>query len=296
MGDREPIANSGSPAAIAWSGDPGDAQLGRWGAPAELSVPVDARGLLLADGVFETLLLEQGRARLLAEHLGRWQRGAQLLGLPAPPAAEPLQVLIREAALRSGISEGSLRLNWCRSGGGRGMDPAPPWAAAARFWLQLTAGQPCFDPLRVIISRWEQRNPASRLSRCKSFAYTAQLLARREAIEAGADDALMLALSGELSCGAAANLLVLRDGIWLTPPLASGCLPGVMRGRALALGLAKEETLQPEDLLGGEGAVLINSLGCRPLRRCGVQELRALEAAAAERLWRGLLKGSAPQA
>jgi len=286
----------GTPGAIAWSGDPGDPQRGRWGAPAELSVAVDARGLLLADGVFETLLVEQGRVLLLAEHLERWRRGARLLGLPVPPAAQPLQTLIAEAVRRSGISEGSLRLNWCRSGGGRGLDPAPPGAAAARFWLQLTAGRPCFDPVHVIISRWEQRNPASRLSRCKSFSYTAQLLARREAVEAGADDALMLAPSGELSCGAAANLLVLRDGVWLTPPLASGCLPGVMRGRALSLGRAREETLRPEDLLSGEGALLINSVGCRPLSRCGVQELRGLEALAAERLWRGLLKGSAPQA
>ncbi|MFM9100711.1 MAG: hypothetical protein ACKOPS_04965, partial [Cyanobium sp.] len=61
MGDHEPMQSIGTPAAIAWSGDPGDAQQGQWGAPAELSVPVDARGLLLADGVFETLLVEQGR-------------------------------------------------------------------------------------------------------------------------------------------------------------------------------------------------------------------------------------------
>ncbi len=293
MGDPQ---STGTPAAIAWSGDPDEPQRGRWGAPAELSVPLDDRGLLLADGVFETLLLQQGQLWLLSEHLERWRQGARLLGLPEPPAAETVQSLAAEAVRRSGISEGALRLNWCRGLGGRGLDPAPPGATAGRFWLQLTASRPRFEPVRVIISRWEQRNPASRLSRCKSFAYTAQLLARREAIEAGADDALMLAPSGELSCGAAANLLVLRAGVWLTPPLNSGCLPGVMRGRALALGLAREATLQPQDLLGGGGAVLINSLGCRPLSRCGVQKLRALEAAAAERLWRGLLEGAAPRA
>ena len=43
----------------------------------------------------------------------------------------------------------------------------------------------------------------------------------------------------ELCCGTAANLLVRREGRWLTPPLSSGCLPGVMRRLSLPLGLAQ---------------------------------------------------------
>jgi branched-subunit amino acid aminotransferase/4-amino-4-deoxychorismate lyase len=58
---------------------------GRWGAPGALALPADARGLLLAEGVFETVLVQGGRPRLLAAHLERWHQGATLLGLPAPP-------------------------------------------------------------------------------------------------------------------------------------------------------------------------------------------------------------------
>jgi branched-subunit amino acid aminotransferase/4-amino-4-deoxychorismate lyase len=70
-------------------------------------------------------------------------------------------------------------------------------------------------------------------SRCKTFAYTAAIQARREAERAGADDALLHNTHGELCCGTVANLLVHREGRWITPPLSSGCLPGVMRARAL---------------------------------------------------------------
>jgi branched-subunit amino acid aminotransferase/4-amino-4-deoxychorismate lyase len=83
-------------------------------------VPLDDRGLTLADGVFETVLVRQGQPRLLAEHLERWQRGAALLGLPPPPPLAAVQNLAASAVERSGIQAGALRLNWSRGSGGRG--------------------------------------------------------------------------------------------------------------------------------------------------------------------------------
>jgi branched-subunit amino acid aminotransferase/4-amino-4-deoxychorismate lyase len=287
------------PAPIAWIGDPASPERGQWGPPGELTVPLDERGLLLADGLFETLLVERGRIRLLEEHLDRWRQGAQLLALPAPPARDLLLPLVAAAANRSGIGSGALRLNWSRGSAGptsRGLDLPPANATTARFWLQLTAATPSFEPLSTIISQRERRNPSSLLSRCKTFAYAAQIQARREAREAGADEALLLATGGELSCGAAANLLVRREGTWLTPSLCSGCLPGVMRGRALRLGVAREEILEPQVLELCEGALLINSLGCRPIQRCDGRPLPYLTAAAAAGLWRAWLEGENPPA
>jgi branched-subunit amino acid aminotransferase/4-amino-4-deoxychorismate lyase len=291
------MAMSAAPlASIAWIGDPLAPAEGQWGEPAGLAVPLDDRGLLLADGLFETLLLEGGRIQLLDEHLERWRQGAALLGLPPPPPAGPLRELVAGAVARSGIRTGALRFNASRgSAAGRGLDLPSPAEHRPRFWLQLSPIKPAFTPLAAIISQRERRNPASLLSRCKTFAYGGQVQARREAREAGADEALMLAISGELSCGAAANLLVRRRGIWLTPPLSSGCLPGVMRGRALALGWAREEPLAAASLVEAEAVLLINSLGCRPLRRCDGLQLPAMAAAAAEALFRTLLVGDAAQ-
>ena len=269
---------------------------GQWGDPGELALPLADRGLLLADGLFETVLLEEGRLQLLEEHLERWRSSAELLAMAPPPDQTLILPLVAEAIARSGIRTGALRLNWSRGCGGRGLDlPAPAQAAPAhRFWLQLTATAPQFEAVTTWISREERRNAASRLSRCKSFAYTAQVQARREAHAAGAHDALLLSSHGELCCGSAANLLVLHQGRWTTPPLASGCLPGVMRGRALRLGRACEGPLEPSDLMTCEGALLINSLGCRPIHRCDGTALAQIPSGQAEQLWRELLKEARP--
>jgi branched-subunit amino acid aminotransferase/4-amino-4-deoxychorismate lyase len=264
---------------------------GRWGRPDQLALPLSDRGLQLADGLFETLLVEEGQPLLLKQHLERWRTSAALLGMATPPGAEALRPRIAEAVRRSGIRQGALRLNWSRGSGGRGLDlpAAEDPQPIHRFWLQLSACQPAFGPLTTIISRHERRNAYSQVSHCKTFAYGGQIQARREARAAGAEEALLLNSEGELCCGSAANLLVRRSGRWLTPPASSGCLPGVMRRQALETALAAEASLSPDDLFSSEGALLINSLGCRPLRRCEGQELPSLEPSTAEALWRSLL-------
>ena len=284
--------------AIGWSNRGGPQ--GQWGAPAALGLPADARGLLLGEGVFETVLVLDGRPQWLAAHLQRWHTGAQVLGLASPPTLEPVQALLLQAMERSGIHTGALRLNWCRGSSGRGLqppDPARDDAGNALFWLQLSQAAPCLDPVRVIVSPTEVRSATSLLSRCKSFGYGSALLARRQALQAGADDALLPSSNGELCCGTSANLLIRRDGgddRWLTPPLTSGCLGGIMRQRAIDLDLASETTISLADLEGCQAALLLNSLGCRAIveldHRCldGPGESEAI--AQATRLWGQLLE------
>ncbi len=298
----DPAAPQGTPSAIAWIDTPAPA--GRWGHPDTLAVPLSDRGLLLADGLFETVLVLEGRPRLLAQHLARWQGGAALLGLEPPPAGQAA-ALARGAIARSAIHSGRLRLNWSRGTPAAATTSAPvatagiapPGHCRHRFWLQLSPSSPCFEPLGVIVSPSETRSPTSLLSRCKTFAYGGAIQAHRQAQAAGADDALLTSDAGGLCCGTSANLLVRRGGSWLTPPLSSGCLPGVMRARALELGLAREVGLGLRDLAGSSGAVLINSLGCRPISHLaghplswGAHSGAAAMAGVAEALWRRLLE------
>jgi branched-subunit amino acid aminotransferase/4-amino-4-deoxychorismate lyase len=277
------------PRAIAWIDAP--APEGTWGDPDQLSLPLSDRGLLLADGLFETVLVQAGRPRLLAEHLARWQASAASLGMEPPPDADRVLPLLAEAVARSGLGgDGALRLNWSRgSGGGRGLalpGPGEP-QGRPRFWLQLSPWTRPSAPVAVIVSRLERRNPDSLVGRCKTFAYAGAIQALREARAAGADDALLLGGGGDLCCGTSANLLVRLKGEWITPPAASGCLQGVMRGRGLALGLVREGCLGVADLLASEGALLINSLGHRPIRRCEGRDLPL--PSGAEGLWEQLL-------
>ena len=246
---------------------------GEWGSADTLGMPLSDRGLQLADGVFETVLIQDGTSQLLSEHLQRWQHSATLLGMAAPPARPWLEQLVDEAITRAGLNTvgttGAMRLNWSRgsiAGRGIGLPAADPDPTQHRFWLTLQPHQPQFEPAQAWISVQEQRNSNSVLSRCKSLGYGQAIQARREAQQQGAELALLRNTRGDLCCGDSANLLVKRQGEWLTPPLNSGCLPGVMRAKALKQRLIRETRVGPT-LNTDDQALLINSLGCRSLKQ-----------------------------
>ncbi|MEM5312174.1 aminodeoxychorismate synthase component I [Paraburkholderia sp. JHI869] len=91
----------------------------------------------------------------------------------------------------------------------------------------------------------------------------------REAEALGGFDMLFFNERGELTEGGRSNVFVKREGAWFTPPLASGVLPGVMRGVLLddeALG-AQERVLTRDDVLNAEALLLTNALrGAVPAR------------------------------
>lgn len=273
-------------AALAWHD-------GQWGDSHSLHLPLSDRGLQLADGLFETVLILNGKAQLLPAHLQRWHQSATLLGMATPPDQAALAPLIDEAIARGnlnqGNSAGALRLNWSRgsvAGRGIGLPQETPDATQHRFWFTLQPHQLCFAPADAWICTQEQRNDRSLLSRCKTLAYGQSIQARREAQRHGAELALLRNTRGDLCCGDSANLMVLRQGEWITPPLSSGCLPGVMRAQLLQRGLARETTLGPE-LQDSDQALLINSLGCRALKTVDGQAMTTDQQA--EMLWRQLI-------
>lgn len=274
--------------AIGWSN-------GEWNRADALGIPLTDRGLQLADGLFETILIQDGQIQLLNEHLRRWKQSATWLGMAAPPGAEVLKARISEAIKRSKLNRkgtsGALRLNWSRgssSGRGIGLRSDDPDPTRHRFWLTLQPHQPGFEPITAWVSVLEQRNPNSVLSRCKTLAYGQAVQARREAQEKGADVGLLCNTSNDLCCADSANLLVHRQGEWITPPLSSGCLPGVMRAKAVEQGMVREASLG-EELNAHDNVLLINSLSCRSLKAVNGMVLNPWSEP--ERLWQQLISG-----
>jgi 4-amino-4-deoxychorismate lyase len=72
----------------------------------------------------------------------------------------------------------------------------------------------------------------------------------RAALPPGVDEALFLNTRGEVCEGTITNVFVAAEGALLTPPLASGLLPGILRARLLRQGRAREAVLRPADLSG----------------------------------------------
>jgi len=76
----------------------------------------------------------------------------------------------------------------------------------------------------------------------------------------GADDAILYNRRGELTESTIANIALCLDGTWVTPPVSSGLLAGVMREELLANGTLKERVLSINDLKSAEGIRLMNSV------------------------------------
>ena len=241
---------------------------GQWGASAQLTLPLQDRGLIYADGIFETILISEGKALLLSEHLQRWQRSAIKLGMDKPPEESWLKPLIKEAIEKCSLQKGYgvLRLNWSRgSNNNRGIEITSN-TPSNRFWMNLTSIIPCFQPLSTMISCHEKRNAKSKLNSFKTFAYGQAIQAKREAQGLGYDDALLENTNGEMCCGTTANIIIKRHNEFLTPPLKSGCLPGIMRQQGIKHGVIKEAEIENQPLKDDQW-LLINSLSCRPISK-----------------------------
>ncbi|RYF87832.1 MAG: 4-amino-4-deoxychorismate lyase, partial [Caulobacteraceae bacterium] len=203
-----------------------------------MTVPHDDRGLLLGDGLFETILARGGVLEHWAAHLMRLTAGCATLGLPSPDGAMALR-LCEQAVADAGLSRAAVRLTLTAGSGGRGLDR--PAQAQLRLFATASASPPPTGPVDLVTVgvRRNEQSPASRL---KTLSYLDNVLARREA---GGAEALMLNTAGQLACAAAANLFWSQGGRLLTPALDCGVLDGITRGaviaRARARGVPVEE-------------------------------------------------------
>ena len=82
----------------------------------------------------------------------------------------------------------------------------------------------------------------------------------RAARHPDADDVILVNEHGQLTESTIANLAVRLTGTWFTPPVTSGCLPGVERARLVSAGHLTERVLTVGDLRANDGLALVSSL------------------------------------
>jgi branched-subunit amino acid aminotransferase/4-amino-4-deoxychorismate lyase len=228
-------------------------------------IPIDDRGFLLGDGLFETVLFKAGRPVLWEAHMARLTRGCQVIGLPLPDAGR-LRAEARRAVTerRLGGARAAVRLTWTAGSGGRGLGRPEP--LTPRLVVSAAASARPDTPAVVAVSsiRRNARSPSARL---KSLAYLDNVLARREAEGAGADEALLLNTAGHAACASAANLFWITEGRLYTPSLSCGVLDGIMRTQVLAAAPVEEVRANLDTVLKAEAAFLTNSLiGIRTIK------------------------------
>ncbi|MBU6448667.1 MAG: aminotransferase class IV [Rhodospirillales bacterium] len=229
---------------------------------AQAAIPVTDRGFTLGDGLFETLLLRGGAALDVPAHFARLAAGAELLRLGLPFDATEMATMLARTATANGLAEGGLRLTLSRGPGPRGLLP-PELPAPTVLITAFPVAEP--RPVRTIIARHVARDETSPLSRVKTLNYLPNILARLEAQERGADEAIMLNRAGMVAGASIGNVLVRVGGLWLTPPIADGALPGIRRAKLLAAGLVREAPIDQDTLQKASALCISNVLALRPV-------------------------------
>lgn len=222
--------------------------------------PTD-RGLLLGDGVFETLLVIDGVALWREAHLARMESAARELGIPIDIAR--IATTIDGLLGRASPGFHAMRITLTRGSAARGLageGKAPTHLVS----VDALSKDLLFQPVRLATSSI-RRNEHAPSFRLKTLSYIDNIAAAREAAAKGADDALMLNTAGKAASSTISNLFLLKGDQLITPSLDQAILPGIMRRALLdeaeSLGLTPvERPVAPFELKTADAVFLTNSL------------------------------------
>lgn len=219
---------------------------GAFRAPADASINVFDHGLLYGDGVFEGIRAYNGRVFKLERHVERLFDSAKAIRLEIPHTPAEVCGIILETCRRNGIVDGYLRVVVTRGPGDLGIDPRksprPELIVIARRTLAIYA-KPA-DGIRVVTSAFRRNAIDALAPAIKSLNYLNNVLARIEANDRGADEALMLDANGYVAEATVDNLFIVTAQALVTPPTSTN-LKGITRetivGLAAGLGITVEE-------------------------------------------------------
>ena len=210
-------------------------------------VSVFDHGLLYGDGVYETLRSYGGQIFMLQEHLARLRRSAELIGLDLPLGDKDWPAVLREALRRNTLDDAYLRITVSRGAGEIGLDPAlckEPTMIVMALPLKTYPRSVYEEGVTLALVQVRRNLAAALPPKIKSLNFLNNILAKREALQAGAFDGVMLNAEGELTECTASNLFFVQQGCLCTPSVGCGILDGITRNVVLQLAREHEVATQ----------------------------------------------------
>jgi branched-chain amino acid aminotransferase len=240
---------------------------GRFVAKEQAQVSVFDHGFLYGDGIYETLRAYEGTLFLLKKHLGRLKLSANAISLKLPLPLDEIGNALNESLRVNKLREAYVRLHLSRGPGEIGLDPALCVAPTMVIVTKPFHDYPtaCYERgVSVAVVKTRRNHPLALPPSIKGTNFLNNILAKIEAIKAGAYEGIMLNWEGYVAEGTISNIFMVKKGVLYTPHLDTGILEGVTRDLVLRLANrkkipVKEAMLRPKDLMTSDECFITNT-------------------------------------
>jgi branched-chain amino acid aminotransferase len=204
----------------------------------EAKISVFDQGLIFGDGVFDTMIVQNGYIFKLDQHVERLYRSARAVMIEIPYTRDGLKSRIVETVRRNGLTDAYVK---CIVTRGKGSKPILSRDETPKPTVIVFAVPPVFvvppekieTGARAISSLLKRSHRVSIDPRVKSLNYQPSALLRLEARRMGADEGITYDYEGFVSEGSAENIFVTENGVLKTP--SHGVLQGITRETVIEL-------------------------------------------------------------
>jgi branched-chain amino acid aminotransferase len=243
---------------------------GRFIPPSEAKVDLLDRGWLLGDGVFATMRGYDGVCFRPEAHLEALARGAEALGIALPATPSAIIAVADEAARRTGANDAYVRVTLTRGS----------FAILARP-MDVPDARAYEDGIETMVVKPRRIPPECVDPTFKTTSYAPQIVAWREIEARGIREGIQLALDGSIACGTTSNVFVVEGDRLRTPPISTGCRPGITRAVVMAIAAeqgmeVREERIELAALETADEAFFTSTrVECLPFRWPGARSANA---------------------
>ena len=241
---------------------------GKYTSQKKLTFDISDRGLLLGDGVFDTMLYQNNELTYYNDHYKRLKTAAKLLSFNFNLTNEQLKNIITNLIKKNNFQNKqiAIRTNITRGVSKRGLDFDKSHKVGIYIKLNLIPKSLFMKSIKLGIANI-RRNSTSPISQNKTLNYLDNVIEKNRVAKNGYEDAIFLNINEKVSCTTTSNIFYVQKNKIYTPPLKDGVLNGVMREQFLKKKIATTQTTSLNNLLKSDYIFLTNSVfGIRPVK------------------------------
>ncbi len=225
------------------------------------------RGFLYGDGLFETLRTYRKNPFCLEDHVDRLSSSSKYFDIPFHHTLQQIRHIIEQLITQNGLNDAYIRMTLSRGSTAHGLIPHHPYDPTFMVHAKpLTAYPPAWQTTGLLLMTSSfRRSDTCPVSGHKTLNFMTNYLVKKEAIDLGYHDAIILNTNNQVAECAVSNVFIVEKNAVITPSLKTNILPGITRKIILRLcresGIrVSEEAFGMERVLAAEEMFITNSL------------------------------------